>query len=83
MNPGAIVFNDPEYIFEYNKEYEICRLPDEYASGRVYLKVVDKENEELFSCQWFENPLITFYSDSAQPAKVLNLPNISYEVLGE
>ena len=83
VNPGAIVFKDPNYVFEYNKEYELCRLPEEYAFGRVYLKVVDKENEEVFSCQWFENPLIAFYSDSARPAKVLNLPNISQAVLGK
>lgn len=73
--PGSIVFDNPYYVFEYNKEYEVCRLPEEHAFGRVYLQVEDD------SCQWFENPFIVFYPDSIQPPKVLHLPNISESVI--
>lgn len=45
--PGSIVFQDTDNIFEYNRIYELCRLPDERAYGRVYLKVED-------GCRWFE-----------------------------
>lgn len=45
--PGSIVFENANYVFEYNREYQICRLPEEHAFGRVYLFVEDR-------CQWFE-----------------------------
>eukprot|EP00804_Cyclotella_cryptica_P009369 CCRYP_018076-RB/>CCRYP_018076-RB protein AED:0.03 eAED:0.03 QI:374/1/1/1/0.94/0.9/20/617/4181 len=73
--PGSIVFDNVDYIFEYNKEYEMCGLPEERISGRVFLRMEDE------SCQWFENPVVTFYSDSIQPPKVLILPNISESIL--
>jgi hypothetical protein len=72
--PGSIAFDDEESVFEYNKVYEMCNLPQEHAFGRVYLRVGDK-------CRWFENPLITFFPDGVQPPKILNLPNITQSVL--
>jgi hypothetical protein len=75
LEPGAIVLNNAAYIFEYNKEYQICRFPEEWESGRVYLVMDDN------SCQWFPNPRIAFYADGVQPQKVLNLPNISQSIL--
>lgn len=69
------MFDNVAYIFEYNKEYEMCWLPEEQISGRVYLKMQDE------TCQWFRNPIIAFYSGSPQPSKVINLPNISQSVL--
>jgi len=77
VHPGSIVFDNPDFIFQYNREYEMCRLPDERSTGRVYLRM-DNEDD---GCQWFENPLIAFYSDSIQPPQVLNLPNIFQSVL--
>eukprot|EP00804_Cyclotella_cryptica_P014145 CCRYP_005584-RA/>CCRYP_005584-RA protein AED:0.03 eAED:0.03 QI:259/1/1/1/0.94/0.9/20/117/3951 len=75
VNPGSIAFDNVNYIFEYNKDYEMCSLPEERIAGRVYLRMEDK------SCQWFQNPIIAFYADSPQPPKVLNLPNISQSIL--
>ncbi|KAL7482807.1 hypothetical protein ACHAW6_008462, partial [Cyclotella cf. meneghiniana] len=75
VSTGSIVFDNISYIFEYNKEYEMCWLPEEKISGRVYLKMQDE------TCQWFSNPIIAFYSASPQPSKVINLPNISQSVL--
>jgi hypothetical protein len=75
VEPGSIVFDNPNYVFEYNTEYKMCRTPEEKSTGRVYLRMEDD------SCQWFENPLIVFYPDSIQPPKVLNLPNVSESVL--
>ena len=75
VNPGSIAFDNSNYVFEYNKQYEMCGYPEERISGRVYLKMEDK------SCQWFKNPAIAFHYDSPQPPKVLNLPNISQSIL--
>lgn len=81
VDPGTLVFDsDSNFVFEYNKEYEMCRLPEEEAFGRVYMRLMDDEDER---CTWIENPLIAFYSDSIQPPRVLNLPNISQSILGE
>jgi len=75
VNPGSIAFDNVNYIFQYNKVYEMCNLPEERISGRVYLRMEDN------SCQWFRNPFVAFYADSAQPPIVLNLPNISQSIL--
>lgn len=73
--PGTIVFDNSNYLFEYNKEYEMCRLSEVHSKDKIYVKVDDN------SCQWFENPVVAFYPDSIQPPLVLNLPNISQSVL--
>jgi hypothetical protein len=75
VEPGSIVLNNANYIFEYNKEYPLCWSAEEKSTGKVYLRMDDN------SCQWFENPLIAFYPDSIQPPKILNLPNVSESVL--
>lgn len=81
VDPGTLVFDsNSNFVFEYNKEYEMCRLPEEEAFGRVYMRLMDDEDER---CTWIENPLIAFYPDSIQPPRVLNLPNISQSILGE
>jgi hypothetical protein len=76
VDPGFIAFADTNYVFEFNKEYLMCRSPDERVDGRVYLRMADN------SCQWFKNPVIAFVENSnQQPAKVVNLPNIGQSIL--
>ena len=72
--PGSIVFDNQDYMFEYNTEYQMCHRPEEKSGGRVYLRMEDE------SCQWFKNPLIAFHPDSIQPSKILNLPNITQTI---
>jgi hypothetical protein len=66
-----------EYELEFNKEYRMCHLPQEYADGWFWL-VVDETSS---TCQALSNPLVQFYQDSVNPPLVLNLPEIADGVL--
>jgi hypothetical protein len=72
----AIDFEHSSYAgsFEFNKEYEICGLPDERSSeqgGHFRLRMDDG------ACTHLKNPLVAFNESSTQPDVVLNIPNVS------
>jgi hypothetical protein len=66
-----LAFDDSAYTFEYNREYDMCGAPENWAEGRIWLRMEDQ------SCQILYNPLVHFYGDSVQPEHVLSLPAIS------
>lgn len=70
----SIAFEDKSKTFEFNKEYVMCGLPEEKSElfgGRIWLRLEDG------SCTHLNNPLVAFDASSTQPARVLNLLNIS------
>jgi len=74
VSPG-LAFDNSEYTFELNKEYDMCKKPEEFVGGRFWLMMEDK------SCQSLRNPLVNFHVGSVLPENVLNLPAISEGVL--
>ena len=48
----------------------MCRRPEEWTGGWFYLRMSDG------SCEAILNPIVNFYSDSAQPHTVLSLPDL-------
>jgi len=59
-----------KFSLEFNREYVMCRRPEEWTGGWFYLRMSDG------SCQAILNPIVNFYSDSAQPHTVLSLPDL-------
>ena len=71
----ALAFDNEAYELNFNKEYNMCKAPEEYYNGRFYLRVEDG------SCRSLRNPFVNFFPDSVQPGIFLNLPDISTGVL--
>lgn len=67
----SIAFKNPAYILELNKKYKMRSRPREYVGGDFYLYMDDGSYQSLV------NPPVTFYPDSIQPSKVLNLPALT------
>ena len=58
----SLAFFDEGSTLEFNKEYEMCRRPEEYEDGRFWLRMDDG------SCAELHNPLVHFYPDSGTHA---------------
>ena len=64
-----------KFPLQFNMEYVMCWRPEEWTGGWFYLRMSDG------SCQSILNPIVNFYSDSAQPHTVLSLPDLIPGVL--
>ena len=52
---------------EFNKEYEMCNIPQEFESGSFWLRIKDVpacQTNNRCPCQALSNPLVHFYADS-------------------
>jgi len=81
VKPDALAFEvNSGYTLEYNTEYEMCGLPQDFEGGWFYLVV----SQEPRVCQRLPNPLVNFYPDdpdTIKPSNVLSLPDVSLNVL--
>ena len=82
VKPEALEFEASSgYTLEYNTEYEMCGMPQDFEGGWFYL-VVSLDPRRV--CQRLPNPLVNFYPDdpdTIKPSNVLSLPGLSVNVL--